>query len=135
MSAGWIAAGYNFAFTIGILGTFLFATPEIIGFFNDSPEVIAVGESYLRIVGASYLCFGIAVVFSQALSGAGATMAGFTIDALVLLGLVVPATLITIAATNLSQPMTWSIIAAGNVVTGLVYTLWFRRGTWLEYRV
>ncbi len=135
MSSGWIAAGYNFAFTVGILLAFLVSTPEIIGFFNDSPAVIAVGESYLRIVGASYLAFGIAVVFSQALSGAGATMAGFTIDGLVLLGLVVPTTLITIATTDLTQQMTWTIIAAGNIVTGLVYTLWFRRGTWLHYSV
>jgi putative MATE family efflux protein len=135
LKAGWIATGYNFAFVVVILLAFMLFTPEIIGFFNDAPAVIAVGEDYLRIVGASYLFFGAAVVISQALTGAGATMAGFTIDALVLLGLVVPATLVTISATDITQTQTWTIIACGNVLTGVVYATWFRRGTWLDVRV
>jgi putative MATE family efflux protein len=135
MDAGWIASGYNFVFMIGILMSFLFASDAIIGIFNDSPSVIAVGEEYLRIVGASYLFFGVAVVISQALAGAGATMAGFTIDSFVLLALVIPASLIAIAATDITQTLTWSLIAGGNVVTGIVYVAWFKRGRWLTHQV
>jgi len=133
--SGWVAASFNSVFTLGILLAFLFYSTEIIGIFNNEPDVIKVGQSYLQIVGASYLFFGLAVVISQALAGAGATMAGFTIDALVLLGLVVPATLIVIGVTDLTHAMTWSLIAGGNVVTGLVYTAWFKRGKWLAHQV
>lgn len=135
LKSGWWGATYNLAFTGGILLAFLFFSREIIGIFNDSPEVIEVGQEYLRVVGASYLLFGIAVVLSQAMTGAGATMIGFTIDAVVLLLAVVPATLVVIAVTDLSQTMTWGIVAAGNVLSGLVYLVYFRRGAWAQKRI
>jgi putative MATE family efflux protein len=135
MQAGWIASAFNFVFMVGILLAFLFFSADIIGIFNDAPQVIAVGQSYLQIVGVSYLFFGVAIVISQALAGAGATMAGFTIDAFVLLGLVIPVSLIVIGVTDLTQTMTWALIAGGNVVTGIVYTHWFRRGKWVTHQV
>jgi Na+-driven multidrug efflux pump len=49
--------------------------------------------------------------------------------------LVIPASLIAIAATDITQTLTWSLIAGGNVVTGIVYVAWFKRGRWLTHQV
>jgi putative MATE family efflux protein len=135
LSSGWWGSIYNLLFTGGILLAFLFFADDIIGIFNSSPSVIEVGKNYLRIVGASYLLFGVAVVLSQAMTGAGATMIGFTIDGLVLLGVVVPATLLVIALTDITQTQTWFIVATGNVLSGLAYVFYFRRGTWASKQI
>ena len=97
--------------------------------------VLAVGVDYLRIVGASYLLFGVAIVLSQALAGAGATMLGFALDLVVLLGIAIPATFIVMAVTPLTETLTWILIAGGNVLTGLVYMFWYKRGAWLSKKV
>lgn len=135
IASGWWGAIYNVVFTGLILVAFLFFAEDIIGIFNDSPSVIEVGKNYLTIVGASYLLFGVAVVLSQAMTGAGATMIGFSIDAIVLLLAVVPAMLIVIAATDLTQTMTWLVVAIGNALSGLVYLVYFRRGTWASKQI
>lgn len=122
-------------FTRGILLAFLFFAEDFIGIFNSSPGVIEVGKNDLRIVGASYLLFGVAVVLSQAMTGAGSTMIGFTLDGLVLLCAVVPATLLVIALTDITQTQTWFIVATGNVLSGLAYVLYFRRGTWARKQI
>lgn len=133
--SGWYATGYNTAFVLLAQVLFLFGAEPLVGAFSDSPHVLAVGIDYLRIVGASYLLFGVAIVLSQALTGAGATMLGFALDLVVLLGIAIPATFIVMAMTDLTETLTWVLIAAGNVLTGLVYMLWYKRGGWLAKQV
>ena len=84
---------------------------------------------------ATYLLFGVAIVLSQALTGAGATMLGFALDLVVLLGIAIPATFIVMATTQLTETVTWILIACGNGLTGLVYMVWYRRGGWLAKQV
>ncbi len=133
--AGWWATGYNTAFVLLSQLLFLFGAEPLIGFFSNSPQVLAVGIDYLRIVGASYLLFGVAIVLSQALTGAGATMLGFALDLVVLLGIAIPATFIVMAVTPLTETLTWVLIAGGNILTGLVYMVWYRRDGWLSKEV
>lgn len=133
--AGWIATGHNTVFVLLAQVLFLFGAEPLVGLFNDSPHVLAVGVDYLRIVGASYLLFGVAIVLSQALAGAGATMLGFALDLVVLLGIAIPATFIVMAVTPLTETLTWILIAGGNVLTGLVYMFWYKRGAWLSKKV
>lgn len=133
--SGWLATGYNTAFVMGAQLLFLFGAEPLIGLFSQSPHVLAVGIDYLRIVGASYLLFGVAIVLSQALTGAGATMLGFALDLVVLLGIAIPATFVVMEVTHLTETLTWFLIAGGNVLTGLVYMVWYRRGRWLAKEV
>ncbi len=135
MRAGWIATGHNTVFVLLAQVLFLFGAEPLIGLFNEDPHVLAVGVDYLRIVGASYLLFGVAIVLSQALAGAGATMLGFALDLVVLLGIAIPATFIVMAMTDLTETLTWILIAAGNVLTGVVYMFWYKRGGWLAKKV
>lgn len=133
--SGWLATGYNTGFVLLAQLLFLFGAEPLIGFFSTSPHVLAVGQEYLRIVGASYLLFGVAIVLSQALTGAGATMLGFALDLIVLLGIAIPATFIVMAMTPLTETLTWLLIAGGNVLTGVVYMIWYKRGGWLSKEV
>lgn len=133
--SGWLSTGYNTIFVLLAQLLFLFGAEPLIGLFSDSPHVLSVGIDYLRIVGASYLLFGVAIVLSQALTGAGATMLGFALDLVVLLGVAVPVTFLVMALTPLTETLTWILIACGNALTGIVYMIWYRRGAWLAKQV
>jgi putative MATE family efflux protein len=140
--AGWIATGYNTLFVLIAQAVFLFAAEPVMHLFlpdnipaDTVARILAVGVDYLQIVGSSYLLFGVAIVLSQALTGAGATMLGFALDLVVLLGIAVPATFIVMAATPLTEDLTWILIAGGNILTGLVYVVWYRRGHWAKKQI
>src|SRR5690606_11203889 len=123
---------FNGGFMLGVLALYLIFPSAIIGAFSDDPTVHTIGAEYLRIVGATYVFLGTAVVLSQALAGAGATMASFAIDSVVLCLLLIPATLLMLAFFDLSRVETWLLIAAGNVLSCAAYIVWYRRGDWLR---
>ncbi len=133
--SGWIAAGYNVAFMVLILVFYLGFAQEIIGVFDDTPTVIEVGREYLYVVGGTYAFLGVAVVLSQSLSGAGATMSSFAIDTVVLVGVVIPITLVMLAGFDLTRLETWIMIAVGNVLSAIAYVVWFKMGTWVEKQI
>jgi len=134
-NAGWLASGYNILSMVLVLFFYLGFAPEIIGIFDNTPAVITVGQEYLYIVGSTYAFLGVAVVLSQALSGAGATLSSFAIDAAVLMGLLIPFTFAMLAFFDLTRVQTWVIIAGGNVLTCIAYVIWFRLGHWRHKQI
>lgn len=133
--AGWLAAGYNVLFMVAIVTVYLAFADEIIMVFDKTPIVIEVGREYIHVIAGTYAFLGVAVVLSQALSGAGATLSSFAIDTVVLLALIVPFTLVMLIFFDLSRVETWFIIAAGNVVSAIAYVAWFKRGTWVHKQI
>ncbi|QQR88976.1 MAG: MATE family efflux transporter [Myxococcales bacterium] len=133
--AGWIAASFNFFLMIGLVATYMHFAEPIIGFFDHSPKVIQAGREYLRIVGLSYCVLGVALVLSQAMTGAGATLSSLVIDGAFLLFLVVPASIIVTEYLRLPPVALWTTIAMGNLAAAVAYTLWYARGAFLEKKV
>ena len=97
--------------------------------------VVNAGIDYLWIVGSTYAFLGVGVVLSSALSGAGATRTSLVVDVVVLLGLLVPLTIVMLIFTDLTQTETWSLIAVGNVLTAIGYAIWFGRKNWIHKKV
>ena len=133
--AGWLAAGYNVLLMIGLASFYLVYAPGIIGFFNDAPQVIDIGREYLRIVGVTYAFIGIAAVLSSGLSGAGATLSSFLIDAVVLLGVQIPVSIFLIGQRYTGRVGTWWLIAIGNILSALVYIAWYNHRSWLRKQI
>jgi len=133
--AGWYSAGYNVGFMILIVIAYLTNADAIISIFDTTPVVLEVGREYLYVIGATYAFLGLAVVLSQALSGAGATLSSFAIDSVVLIGLLVPFTILMLIFSDLSRLETWFIIAAGNVLSALAYAAWFKHGSWVHKQI
>ncbi len=134
MRAGWISAGFTSLAMLILVGVFLVFAPQIIGVFLDDPEVIAIGQQYLRIVGVSYPFIGAAVVLSGCLQGATDTMSSFLIDAVVILGIQIPVMLIEIVGMHMPRNALWFAIAGANVLSAVVYAYWFKRGKWAHTR-
>lgn len=88
--AGLIAAGYD-ALAMALLAwaAVRWAVP-ILGFFDPTPAVIAIGREYLGIVAFSYVGYGAAIVLGNAYAGFGATRVTLRLDLLVVLALQIP---------------------------------------------
>lgn len=130
--AGWIAAAYNAVVMVGVLGLFFAYAPDIVAFWDDSPKVVDAGQEYLRIVGGSYAFLGAAVVISQALSGAGATLSAFVIDVVILLGLLIPITVLFLLLVDMTRLQVWLLVAAGNLVSAVAYGFWWHKRAWTQ---
>lgn len=68
-----LTARYNAVFMGCVMLLFLFGSQFIIRFFTGDEAVQAYGARALRIMGAGYIFYGIGMVMSQALNGAGDT--------------------------------------------------------------
>jgi putative MATE family efflux protein len=133
--AVWMASGFNVMFLLVLQVGMLAFAREIVGLFDATPEVVEAGAEYLYIVGGTYLFLGIAVVLSQALAGAGATLSSLFIDVAILVGLVIPVTVVMLAAGVLTRVQTWTLIAGANVVSAGAYSVWFGMKKWVDKRV
>jgi Na+-driven multidrug efflux pump len=68
-----ITLKYNVIFMACVMLLFLFCSPYIIGIFTQETAVADYGIQAMRIVGSGYIFYGIGMVMSQALNGAGDT--------------------------------------------------------------
>jgi putative MATE family efflux protein len=111
---------------------FVFADPVVRVFVPGEPEVIAVGERFMHIMAPSFGFFGVQMVMSGALAGAGNTMAAMALSLISVWILRFP------VAWVLSVPMGvgfegvfWSF-PVSNVIAALIAFAWFLRGTWIR---
>lgn len=68
-----LTAKYNVIFMSFVMVLFLFFSRPIIGIFTSDILVIDYGARALQIIGSGYIFYGIAMVMTQALNGAGDT--------------------------------------------------------------
>jgi len=71
--SAWLAGGFNAAF-LGVIGLLLLATaPGLIHIFDPEPVVAGFAVSCLRVISLGFAFYGLGMVMSQALNGAGDT--------------------------------------------------------------
>lgn len=126
MTAGFVAltaAG-------GLL--FLFAVPVIRAFVPNEPEVVQIGAHFIRIMGPAFGFFGIQMVMSGALAGAGNTMAAMSLSIIAFWVLRFPVAWILSVAVGLGPDGIFWAFPISNVVSAVIALTWFLRGTWIR---
>lgn len=107
--------------------------PNLIRLFSADPEVLGLGTKMLRIVAFAEPCFGMAIVVTGVLRGAGDTKAPFLISLFTMWGV-----RITLALT-LSGPMglagVWVAMAIELCIRGGLFVTRMYRGKWLKLRL
>jgi putative MATE family efflux protein len=133
--SAWVAAALYVAL-LAVVGTlfFVFSGP-VIRAFNDGPEIVAVGSSYLRVRVMGYLFLGLGLVMASALNGAGDTVAPMVILAVTLVGVQVPLALVLPPLLGGRPLGVWIAITAAFVLQGSAMGIWFLRGRWKQQRV
>lgn len=131
----WLATGLD-ALIMFVLAIFLtgFAAP-LIRLFDDAPDVVQVGASYLRIASFFHVFAALSIVLGRALQGAGDTVAPMVATIVGLWGVQIPLALIL--ARTMASPTNgiWWSVGLAIMVNGLMVTFWFMTGRWKHKKV
>jgi len=130
--SAWRAVTYYEVVTIPIAVLFLIFAPAIVGIFNDHPEVITIGSSFLRYLAITFPFLAFSLVFSQAMNGAGDTKTPTIVNAIGQLGFRIPLAYLFALTAGLGYTGIWLGINASDIVQGIGMIFIFRAGHWQE---
>ncbi len=117
-----------------ISGALLFLiAPDMMGLFSDSPQVIALGSTVLRMVAVSEPFFGIAIILEGILFGAGDTVRPFLYNMLGMWGVRIVGTFLCTRLWGMGLVSAWACMILHNLVLfGMfLYYCLFGKGKYL----
>lgn len=125
----WVGAGLAAALTGGI-GLLAAVFPAgWIGLFSTDPEILAVGTSYLRIVGPAYAFFGVGLALYFASQGAGRLLWPLVAGVVRLL-IAVGGGFLAVHVLGAGLAGLFATIAAALVAFGLIVVYAVKAGAW-----
>lgn len=130
-----LTAKYNAIFMGFVMMLFLLFASPIISIFTNEKEVIAYGARALQIIGAGYIFYGIGMVMTQALNGAGDTRTPTIINLVCFWLFQVPFAYLLSEGLNLKS--TGAFIAIPVAETAIAVAAWyyFKKGKWKEVQL
>lgn len=114
---------------------FLVVSEPIIRIFSQDPIVVAHGATGLRIIGSGYVFYGIGMVMSQALNGAGDTTTPTWINFFCYWVFETPLAYFLALVLGLGAVGAIVAVPISNALVALVSWLYFRRGRWKSVEV
>ena len=108
---------------------FLFA-PDMMGIFSDTPQVISLGSTVLRMVALSEPFFGIAIILEGILLGVGDTIRPFYYNIIGMWGLRIAGTCVCTQILGMGLVSAWTCMISHNLflcILFFVYCLWSKR--------
>ena len=101
--------------------------PELwLGLFSQDPGILRVGNAYLRIVGPSYPCLGVAMVMAFAFQGIGKATTPLLIVSVRMFAVLL-ASVVATQGFGLRESAVFSCVAAGNLSSMLLLCAFFTR--------
>ena len=130
-----LTAKYNAIFMSMVTLLFLFFAAPIIRIFTQDAAVVAYGARSLQILGAGFIFYGIGMVMTQALNGAGDTKTPTVINFICFWLFQIP--LAYLLAKGFDLKATGAFIAIPVAETLIALTAWyyFKKGKWKEVNV
>ncbi|WP_317898430.1 MATE family efflux transporter [Aurantibacillus circumpalustris] len=130
-----ITTKYNVIFMGLVMILFIFCSNPIIRLFSQDEAVIAYGARALQIIGFGYIFYGISMVMTQALNGAGDTKTPTLINFVCFWLIQIP--LAYFLAKGLDLRSTGAFIAVPAAETLIAFVAWyyFKKGKWKEVKV
>jgi len=130
MQSGKDTLKYYELIVIPAAALFFIFSPQIIGVFNDYPEVVRIGTNLLRFIAVTLPFLASTLIFGRGLSGAGDTIAPAVMTGITQLGLRIPVAYLMALAVGLGTNGIWLGINASDVVQGVAMFWYFRKGYW-----
>jgi len=130
-----ITAKYSFVLMTFVTLFFIFMTEPIVKIFSHEPDVIQHATTALKIIASGYIFYGIAMVMTQSLNGAGDSKSPTWINFVCYWVFQTP--LAYYLAKNLEMGAKGVIIAipVSQAVLALVAWLYFKKGKWKSIKV
>lgn len=130
-----LSVKYNIIFMGLVMVTFLIFPEQIIRIFTSDEAVLSYGAHALQIIGAGYIFFGIGMVFTQALNGAGDTRTPTIINLVCFWVFQIPFAYFLAYVLELSSTGAFIAIPAAEVLIALLSWYYFRKGKWKAVKV
>ncbi len=130
-----ITAKYNAIFMSFVMILFLFFSNPIIRLFTSDEAVIAYGALSLQIIGSAYIFYGIGMVMTQALNGAGDTRTPTVINFVCFWLFQIPLAYFLAKGIDLKSTGAFIAIPVAETLIALVAWYYFKKGKWKEVKV
>lgn len=130
-----ITAKYNAIFMSFVMILFLFFSEPIIRLFSSDDAIVAYGALSLQIIGSAYIFYGIGMVMTQALNGAGDTRTPTLINFVCFWLFQIPLAYFLAKGIDLKSTGAFIAIPVAETVIALVAWYYFRKGKWKEVKV
>lgn len=130
-----ITAKYNAIFMFAVMLLFVFFSEPIIRIFTDNPEIISKGAEALTIFGYGYVFYGIGMVMTQALNGAGDTRTPTYINLVCFWFLQIPLAYFLAGPMNMFYSGAALAIPISESILALIAWYYFRKGKWKELKI
>jgi putative MATE family efflux protein len=125
-----LTARYNAIFMGFVMLLFLSCSEPIISFFSKDPEVIAYGARALQIIGTGYIFYGVGMVMTQALNGAGDTRTPTLINLAGFWFFQIPLAYLLAKGAELHSTGAFIAIPVAETAIALAAWYYFRKGRW-----
>jgi len=131
----WLTAKYNAIFMSFVMILFLFFSRPIIGIFTSDELVKNYGAEALQIIGSGYIFYGLAMVMTQALNGAGDTKTPTYINFVCFWLFQIPLAYFLAKGTDLHSTGAFIAIPAAETLIAVVAWYYFKKGKWNKVEV
>ncbi len=108
---------------------FIFA-PFMMDIFSDSPEVISLGVTVLRMVALSEPFFGVSIIIEGMMQGVGRTVKPFVYNIMGMWGIRIAGTFIFITFLSGTLVSAWGCMIAHNIFLFTLYIIHWLSGKW-----
>lgn len=131
----YITAKYNAIFMAGVTLLFLFFAEHIIRIYTQDEAIVKHGTQALQIIGSGYIFYGLGMVMTQALNGAGDTKTPTIINFVCFWLIQIP--LAYLFAKGLDLKAAGAVLAVPTAETVLALMAWyyFKKGNWKLIKV
>jgi putative MATE family efflux protein len=130
-----ITAKYNAIFMSVVMLLFVFFSSPIIRIFTQDETVVAYGAEALKIIGAGYIFYGIGMVMTQALNGAGDTRTPTVINFICFWIFQVPFAYFLAKGLQLNSTGAFIAIPVAESMIALMAWYFFKKGKWKTVKV
>ena len=131
----FLTAKYNAIFMSFVMLLFLFFAHPIIRIFTHDEAIVAYGVKSLQIIGSGFIFYGIAMVMTQALNGAGDTRTPTIINFVCFWLFQIPLAYILANGFNMKSAGAFISIPVAETLIALVAWYYFRKGNWKKVKV
>jgi putative MATE family efflux protein len=128
--AGWRTVWLYQLFIIPVAVTFFILSPNLIGIFNNHPEVIRIGTTYLRYLAVAFPFLAFSLILGRGMNGAGDTLAPAIITGISYLGYRIPAAYFMTLTLGLGTMGIWLGIVSSDVLQGILIVAYFYLSFW-----
>ena len=112
-------------------GTALFfGAPALVDIFSDSPEVIALGTTVLRMVAVSEPFYGVSIIVEGMMLGVGRTRTPFVYNITGMWLVRIVGTFLCTQMLGMGLVSAWACMIAHNLLLFVLFTVSYVRGSW-----